>query len=49
MNDWKALRVGGGEGKLELYNLKSDIGEKKDLSEQYQDVLESMKEILDSL
>lgn len=48
MGDWKIVRIGGKEGKLELYNLKSDIGEKKDLSEQYQDILKRMKEILDS-
>ncbi|MDG2255244.1 MAG: hypothetical protein P8L49_09825, partial [Opitutaceae bacterium] len=48
MGDWKTVRIGGKEGKLELYNLKSDIGEAEDLSERYPDIVKSMKEILDS-
>ena len=48
MGDWKTVHIGGNEGRLELYNLKSDIGETEDLSERYPDVVKSMKEILDS-
>lgn len=38
MGDWKGVRFGG-KGGLELYNLRTDIGEKKDISGQHPDIV----------
>jgi arylsulfatase A len=46
MGDWKAVRIGGEDGALELYNLKSDIGETQDLSKRHPKILAKIKKIL---
>lgn len=43
MGDWKAVHPGGENGALELYNLKSDIGEKHNLAGQHPEIIEEMK------
>jgi arylsulfatase A-like enzyme len=43
--DWKIVQIG--TGAPALYNLKSDIGEKKDVAEKNADVLKSMKALLE--
>lgn len=55
--DWKLispLKVmrfleDGGTGEWELYNLKEDIGEKKDLAKQYPEKVERLKKLLQSI
>jgi arylsulfatase A len=46
MGDWKAVRLGGEDGRLELYDLKSDTGEKHDLSKRHPQVITRIKKIL---
>ncbi|MCC6484550.1 MAG: arylsulfatase [Armatimonadetes bacterium] len=45
--DWKAVRLAPGKP-TELYDLSRDLGEKKNLAEQYPEVIKEMDEILDS-
>lgn len=45
MGDWKAVQFGVG-GKLELYNLKEDIGEKNDIAKDHPDIVAKIKEYL---
>ena len=47
MDDWKAVRIGGENNALELYNLKSDIGETQDVSQRHPEILERIKAILE--
>ena len=47
LGDWKGVRLGQGSP-LELYNLKSDIGETKDLAKDHPDVVRRMEKIMDS-
>ena len=46
MGDWKAVRVDGKDSPLELYNLKSDIGETQDLSKRHPEITKKIKKIL---
>jgi len=46
MGDWKAIRLGGEDGRLELYDLKSDIGERHDLSKRHPQVIARIKKIM---
>ena len=46
MGDWKAVRLGGEDGRLELYDLRKDIGEKQDLSERHPEIIASIKKII---
>ena len=46
MGAWKAVRLGGENGSLELYNLKTDIAEKDDLSERHPEIIARIKKIL---
>lgn len=39
-DDWKLLK--NRKGQIELYNLKNDLGEKKDLSKKHPDILERL-------
>ena len=48
MGDWKAVRLGGEDGRLELYDLKSDIGEKQDLSQRHPGIIARIREILNT-
>ncbi|MBW2173924.1 MAG: sulfatase-like hydrolase/transferase, partial [Deltaproteobacteria bacterium] len=43
MGDWKVVHPGGENGALELYNLKSDVGEKHNLAGQHPEIIEEMK------
>jgi arylsulfatase A-like enzyme len=45
MGDWKAVRPQAGEP-LELYDLKTDIGEKTNVAEKHHDVAEKMDSLL---
>jgi len=45
MNDWKIVRLG--TNSPALYNLKTDLGEKDDVSEKNSDVFKKMKSLLD--
>jgi len=47
MGDWKAVRFGLKEP-LELYNLKSDIGEKNNVAAQHPDVVAKMEKYLET-
>ena len=46
LGDWKAVRLGGEDGRLELYDLKSDIGEKQDLSRRHPEIIARIKNIM---
>jgi len=48
MGDWKGIRkdIFKGNMKLELYNLKNDIAETTDVSDQYPDVVAQIEEIM---
>jgi len=46
MGNWKAVRLGGEDGKLELYNLGNDIAEEHDLSEQHPEIIARIGEIM---
>jgi len=45
MGDWKAVRFGAG-GKLELYNLKEDIGEKHNVAERHPGIVAKIEDYL---
>ena len=51
--DWKAVQVardnkqGGGFHSIELYNLKNDLGETKDLAKQYPEIVDQMERDMD--
>jgi arylsulfatase A-like enzyme len=45
IGDWKAIRFGAG-GKLELYNLKEDIGEKDNVAGDHPDVVANIENYL---
>jgi arylsulfatase A len=45
MGDWKAVRPGP-DAPVEIYNLKDDVGETRDLAKQRPDILKRMEEIL---
>jgi arylsulfatase A len=46
LGDWKAVRLGGEDGKLELYNLGNDIAEEHDLSEQHPEIIARIGEVM---
>lgn len=46
MGKWKAYRKGGWNGKLELYNLDTDIGEEHDIAVEHPELVEKMKAIM---
>jgi arylsulfatase A-like enzyme len=46
MGDWKAVRIGGDDGGLELFNLKSDLGEQQDLSRRHPEIIARIKRIM---
>ena len=46
--DWKAIRSGRNKGRIELYNLKSDIGEATDLATQHPDIVAKLAAMMDS-
>jgi arylsulfatase len=50
MGDWKALRTNldRGEREFELYNLKTDVGEKKNVAAEHPDVVRRMTEIVEA-
>ena len=42
MGDWKGIRLNAAKkpnGPIELYNLKADIGEKKNIADQHPDIV----------
>jgi len=45
LGDWKAQRKGV-DGKIELYNLKDDIGEKRDVSDDNPEIVARIEEIM---
>ena len=48
LGNWKGVRLGQGSP-LELYNLKSDIGEARDLAKDHPDVVKRIEKIMDSV
>jgi len=48
MGDWKAVRLAPSRA-IELYNLKSDIGERNNIAEAHPDIVAKAKEILDEV
>jgi arylsulfatase A-like enzyme len=44
--DWKAIRSGGAAGKLSLFDLSADIGEKTDVAAKYPEVVARIEEYL---
>ena len=50
MGDWKAIRTGlkqkRGSTKIQLYNLKEDIGERRNIAGKHPEVVEKIKEYL---
>ena len=46
MGDWKAVRIGGSDSVLELFNLKNDIGETQDVSKQHPEILARIETIM---
>ncbi|MEM1443118.1 MAG: sulfatase-like hydrolase/transferase, partial [Verrucomicrobiota bacterium] len=49
LGDWKGIRHGMNEGKIELYDLSNDIGESSDVAADYPDTVATIKEIMDSV
>ena len=45
MGDWKAVRLGPSKP-IELYNLKTDLGEQHNVADQHPEIISRMKEIL---
>jgi len=45
MGDWKAIRSGG-DGPLELYNLKTDLGEKENVAAKHPDIIAKVEDYL---
>ena len=45
MGDWKAIRSGA-DGPLELYNLKTDPGEKENIADKHPDVVARIEDYL---
>jgi len=44
---WKCLRLGKEEGRVELYNLATDLGEMHDISADHPDIVKKMTAIMD--
>lgn len=44
--NWKAIRIGGPNGKIELYRLDNDIGEEEDLAASNPELVEQIKTIM---
>jgi len=47
MGDWKAVRLRGEDGGLELYDLKSDIAEKHDLAKRHPEITARIENIME--
>ena len=47
LGDWKGVRFGS-KGKLELYNLKDDLGEKNDVAGQHPDIVAKIENYLET-
>ncbi len=47
MGDWKAVRLGP-KGPLELYNLESDLGERRDIADAHPDIIQRIETYLAS-
>lgn len=45
--DWKLVRTGKGNSRLELYHLKTDVGERNNLASKYPDIVRELKALLD--
>ena len=43
----KGKKQGGGFHSIELYNLKEDLGETKDLAKQYPEIVDQMERFMD--
>jgi hypothetical protein len=50
LGDWKGLRrnLQKGPAKLELYNLKDDIGEKNDVAEKHPEIVQRLEKMMAS-
>ena len=48
LGNWKGIRLGKEAGKMQLYDLSSDVGEKNDVSEAHPEVVSRLEKILDS-
>jgi arylsulfatase A-like enzyme len=51
MGDWKAVQTKGKKGAfgpIELYNLKEDLGETKDLAKQFPEIVIEMERTMDA-
>ena len=50
LGDWKAVQTKGKKGAfnaIELYNLKEDLGETKDLAKQFPEIVKEMERTMD--
>ena len=48
LGDWKGVRPEGEDGDLELYDLKSDVGEQQDLSRRHPEITARIEKILET-
>jgi arylsulfatase A len=49
MGDWKAVRLNAAKdpnGPIELYNLKDDLGEERNVAHQHPEIVQQMTEIM---
>ena len=47
MGDWKGVRLAKG-AKIELYDLKKDLGEENDIAGQHPDVVSKMERLMET-
>ena len=47
--NWKAVQIAGnsGDGQIELYNLKEDPGETKNIADQHSEIVANMERLMD--
>ena len=48
LGDWKGVRLGKEEGKLQLFDLASDIGETNDVADEHPKIVEQIERVMDS-
>src|SRR5690606_31949667 len=47
LGDWKGIRLGREEGRMQLYDLASDIGERQDVADAQPEVVAQIAAIMD--
>lgn len=48
LEDWKGIRLGKEKGKIQLYDLATDVGEETDVSTEHPDVVAKIESIMDN-